>query len=318
MPETELEYNTFTYPKETTIDVVVPVYDLYDPKKKYLNAYPFPDDYNGTPPDDQEEKESGYDQYTGNKNAPKKPSGAPPTAPASTAPRVDPTKLITQGFHHSSFLSGGTVSCAGEIKCKNGVLELISNVSGHYRPPEEYLQQVFMEFNDLGYDFSKAVDMELATHGAFASTIKKVDTKANLGFRKGLLENKKSRSYTPDQKNVAEVYKDENIASKTVGMTIRYLKPDELKKLQLKVENKVVKQDGKPFNTYGGLIFGRPLMRDRFIFVMSKDGEIYAADVLKMMGWAAGPASENYKKDIRGAGDRQAGVTFRRSTCSTT
>jgi hypothetical protein len=46
------------------------------------------------------------------------------------------------GFHHSSFLAGEPVASAGEIRAKNGVLELVSNASGHYEPPKGLLFQV--------------------------------------------------------------------------------------------------------------------------------------------------------------------------------
>lgn len=42
-------------------------------------------------------------------------------------------------LHHSSFLSGKGVICAGEIILDNGTLSYISNESGHYRPKTEDL-----------------------------------------------------------------------------------------------------------------------------------------------------------------------------------
>ncbi len=40
-------------------------------------------------------------------------------------------------YHHSSFISGGRVRCAGMIIIKNGVVTAISNHSGHYHPGKD-------------------------------------------------------------------------------------------------------------------------------------------------------------------------------------
>lgn len=55
-------------------------------------------------------------------------------------------------FHHSSFLAGAPVAAAGELKVEKGVVELLSNESGHYLPPAEYLLQVAKEFIRRGAD----------------------------------------------------------------------------------------------------------------------------------------------------------------------
>jgi hypothetical protein len=47
------------------------------------------------------------------------------------------TELL--GFHHSSFLAGDEVACAGEIEVTHGKLVSINNNSGHYTPPPECL-----------------------------------------------------------------------------------------------------------------------------------------------------------------------------------
>lgn len=44
-------------------------------------------------------------------------------------------------FHHSSFLGGEPVAAAGELGVKDGKVHLISNQSGHYKPPEESVGQ---------------------------------------------------------------------------------------------------------------------------------------------------------------------------------
>lgn len=44
------------------------------------------------------------------------------------------------GFNHSSFMSGKPVMCAGNIAFRNGLLEMIDNGSGHYRPGARHLK----------------------------------------------------------------------------------------------------------------------------------------------------------------------------------
>jgi hypothetical protein len=49
-------------------------------------------------------------------------------------------------FHHSSFLSGRRVRCAGMIVIDNGKVVGLSNNSGHYRPGKEHLLKLYMAF----------------------------------------------------------------------------------------------------------------------------------------------------------------------------
>ncbi len=57
----------------------------------------------------------------------------------------DMQKIYTQPpkkqgeFHHSSFLSGRPVFCAGEIELKQGKITYIDNLSGHYKPTTQHL-----------------------------------------------------------------------------------------------------------------------------------------------------------------------------------
>ena len=48
-------------------------------------------------------------------------------------------------FHHSSFLSGGPVSCAGMIRIEKGRVKFISNNSGHYKPSKDRLLKFVRE-----------------------------------------------------------------------------------------------------------------------------------------------------------------------------
>ncbi|KAJ6782178.1 hypothetical protein PWT90_03610 [Aphanocladium album] len=58
-------------------------------------------------------------------------------------------------FQHSSFLQGGRISAAGLIKIKNGRLQSLSPLSGHYRPPSSnfraFLQSMKAEGVDMGH-----------------------------------------------------------------------------------------------------------------------------------------------------------------------
>lgn len=63
-------------------------------------------------------------------------------------------------FHHSSLLAGEPVSGAGEMRVVNGRLEFISDQSGHYKPPPEYLEQVIERLREDGIDFD---DVEFGT-----------------------------------------------------------------------------------------------------------------------------------------------------------
>jgi hypothetical protein len=54
-------------------------------------------------------------------------------------------------FHHSSFLAGGDVAGAGELKVdKEGKLEHITNKTGHYQAGPENLSQAIQEFERMG------------------------------------------------------------------------------------------------------------------------------------------------------------------------
>ncbi len=57
-------------------------------------------------------------------------------------------------FHHSSFLAGGPVAGAGEIVVRDGRVILITDRSGHYQPPPQYLQQVLDQLESQGVDVS--------------------------------------------------------------------------------------------------------------------------------------------------------------------
>ena len=53
-------------------------------------------------------------------------------------------------FHHSSFLSGGPVAAAGELRVVDGKLEMISDRSGHYVPAPEFKKQMVEMLRNAG------------------------------------------------------------------------------------------------------------------------------------------------------------------------
>jgi hypothetical protein len=57
-------------------------------------------------------------------------------------------------FHHSSFLAGQPVAGAGEIVVEDGRIVGMSDASGHYRPPPQFLQQVLDQLQIQGLDIS--------------------------------------------------------------------------------------------------------------------------------------------------------------------
>jgi hypothetical protein len=57
-------------------------------------------------------------------------------------------------FHHSSFLGGKPVACAGEIEVRDGAFNLINRKSGNYQPEEEQLSRIRSLLEEQGLDTS--------------------------------------------------------------------------------------------------------------------------------------------------------------------
>lgn len=60
-------------------------------------------------------------------------------------------------FHHSSFLGGQPVSAAGELVVEDGRILIVTNQSGHYRPPPESLQLFLDQLAAQGMDVSQVI-----------------------------------------------------------------------------------------------------------------------------------------------------------------
>ena len=66
-----------------------------------------------------------------------------------------------RSFFHSRFLGGRAVAGAGWMVFKQGVIQLIDNASGHYKPDATFLFQVVRELALQGADLSQ---MEVRVH----------------------------------------------------------------------------------------------------------------------------------------------------------
>jgi len=61
-------------------------------------------------------------------------------------------------FHHSSFLAGAPVACAGEIRVRHGKLTYLSNKSGHYWPRPGHLLQCMEQLAKKGVNYTYPVE----------------------------------------------------------------------------------------------------------------------------------------------------------------
>lgn len=55
-------------------------------------------------------------------------------------------------FHHSSLAAGKPVAAAGEVSVENGVLKILSDKSGHYKPGSSFTQQAVDSLQGSGID----------------------------------------------------------------------------------------------------------------------------------------------------------------------
>jgi hypothetical protein len=80
-------------------------------------------------------------------------------------------------FHHSSFLAGGNVAGAGEIKIEGGRIKGITNKSGHYLPTAEEMTQVFAELESNGVDLATVDYYHMGFKGKLSDIPPKVNAK---------------------------------------------------------------------------------------------------------------------------------------------
>jgi hypothetical protein len=94
-------------------------------------------------------------------------------------------------FNHSSFLGGGSVICAGEIIIAGGVIKFINNRSGHYKPPDNALDNAIAKLEDQGV----ALDGELVIQKVVTPSTQKLSEKAEAGAPDYLNEPGKQPDY---------------------------------------------------------------------------------------------------------------------------
>ena len=80
-------------------------------------------------------------------------------------------------FHHSSFLAGGNVAGAGEIKVDHGKVRGITNKSGHYTPTEAEMTQVFTELEANGVNLASVDYYHLGPDGSLFADLPKLNAK---------------------------------------------------------------------------------------------------------------------------------------------
>ncbi|MDB6090368.1 MAG: protein IQM3-like [Gammaproteobacteria bacterium] len=74
-------------------------------------------------------------------------------------------------FHHSSFLSGQRVRCAGMIRIDNGRVSAISNNSGHYKPRKQQMVNMLRFLAGAGaFTPGAQVEVFLGAHQTFNGT----------------------------------------------------------------------------------------------------------------------------------------------------
>lgn len=86
-----------------------------------------------------------------------------------------------QVTHHSAFLAGGPVAAAGHWQVTNGVVDWISNYSGHYAPPIDYTKQILKELKRRGINVD-GIAQNWTGHDS--KTTKKIAKKRNITFQR--------------------------------------------------------------------------------------------------------------------------------------
>ena len=78
---------------------------------------------------------------------------------------------LEQEFHHSSFVSGRNVRCAGMIVFENGKVTAISNNSGHYKPRKEHVRNFVLYLKDRWLiDANAAVEVHMGAKRCWRGT----------------------------------------------------------------------------------------------------------------------------------------------------
>jgi len=98
-------------------------------------------------------------------------------------------------FHHSSFLGGGDVAGAGEMKVVGGTLQFITNKSGHYWPGDRELSQTLNELQGAS-GFSSAGLAQLLPGGGLKNPYEGGPAQFLKDHPAGAMNNKDGIKYT--------------------------------------------------------------------------------------------------------------------------
>jgi hypothetical protein len=65
-----------------------------------------------------------------------------------------PEEILNDDFHHSSFLKGRPIACAGSIAVENGKITKVTSLSGHYKPGKQQLLAFLSYLKNQNVDIS--------------------------------------------------------------------------------------------------------------------------------------------------------------------
>jgi len=133
-------------------------------------------------------------------------------------------------FHHSSFLAGGDVAGAGEMKVVGGTLQFVTNKSGHYWPGDQELAQTLNELRAAS-GFSSAGLAQLLPGGGLKNPYPGGPTQFLLDHPVGVLNNKDGTKYGGKAMTMDKSEK-ENSVSLVRSLIASYVKSAQLGKLR--------------------------------------------------------------------------------------
>ncbi|MCC6386708.1 MAG: hypothetical protein IT302_04925 [Dehalococcoidia bacterium] len=133
-------------------------------------------------------------------------------------------------FHHSSFLGGGDVAGAGEMKVVGGTLQFITNKSGHYWPGDQELAQTLNELQAAS-GFSSAGLAQLLPAGGLKNPYPGGPTQFLQDHPVGVLNNKDGTKYGGKAMTMDKSEK-ENSVSLVRSLIASYVKSAQLGKLR--------------------------------------------------------------------------------------
>jgi hypothetical protein len=87
-----------------------------------------------------------------------------------------------QKFHHSTFVAGDSVRCAGMIRVVGGKVELLANDSGHYRPSREKLRDFAKWLADRNVFAADAVAIVQSAEGSDRMLVRDLITPLGPGY----------------------------------------------------------------------------------------------------------------------------------------